>query len=172
MQKILFCLIFVLVALTSVSLAFAGAVDDVDNFDVNDAQSGGAIDAPEWDGPNVDNYQFEGDYSTPEEIDGCLPINAPDEFNDADFETITVVEDDEDYEPCIVPIFEVVNYNIDGDVITLTLLVTNQDTGLGFADSPITLQYGDGETWKLASTRTDENGYATFTVPYNSQVFF
>lgn len=189
MRRIFFSLIFVLVILSSVSLVCASDVDNV----TKDLQGDNVIISPELDGLNVDNYQFEDNYSTQEEIDGG-PINIPDN-------NTTRCE----YKPHIEPKFDIISngYEFDiinngyddifallasvedpvemkkildsSDYIKLTLLVTDPDTGKGLADLPIIFDYSYDQVLKLAS-RTDENGYVTFTVPntcqYSHYTFF
>lgn len=148
MKRIFLSLIFVLIILTSVSLVCASDVDNV----TNDFQGDKVIIPSELDGLDVDNYQFEGNYSTQEEIDGSLLINITDDLNDTDFnDTITT---EHEYEPRIAPMFKVVDYNISSGVINLTLLVTNADTGRGWADLPIILDYNCGNALKPYSDRT------------------
>lgn len=181
MRRIFFSLIFVLVILSSVSLVCASDVDNV----TKDFQGDNVIISPELDGLNVDNYQFEGNYSTQEEIDGCS-------INIADNNTTRC-----EYKPHIEPKFDIINNDYEdifavlasvkdpvemkkildsSDYIKLTLLVTDPDTGKGLADLPITLDYSCDKVLKLASGRTDENGYVTFTVPntyqYSHYTFF
>lgn len=144
MKRIFLSLIFALIILTSVSLVCASDVDNV----TNDFQGDKVIISPELDGFNVDNYQFEGNYSTQEDIDGCLPINITDDLNDTGFN-----DTGSEYGPCTAPMFNVVDYNISRGVINLTLLVTNPDTGKGLADLPIILDYGCGATFRPFNSR-------------------
>ncbi len=148
MKRIFFSLIFVLVILTSVSLVCASDGDNV----TNDFQGVNVIIPPtELDGLDADNH-FEGNYSTQEEIDECLPINITDDLNgNIDFNDNITIE--REYEPRIEPMFEVVDYNISGGVINLTLLVTNPDTGKGLADLPIILDYNCGKSLKPYSDK-------------------
>lgn len=114
------------------------------------------------DGFNVDNYQFEGNYSTQEDIDGCLPINITDDLNDTGFN-----DTEPEYGPCTAPMFNVVDYNISRGVINLTLLVTNPDTGKGLADLPIILDYGCGATFRPFNSRpsyTDADKHAIIEI--------
>lgn len=158
MKRIFLSLIFALIILTSVSLVCASDVDNV----TNDFQGDKVIISPELDGFNVDNYQFEGNYSTQEDIDGCLPINITDDLNDAGFN-----DTEPEYGPCTAPMFNVVDYNISRGVINLTLLVTNPDTGNGLADLPIILDYGCGATFRPFNSRpsyTDADKHAIIEI--------
>ena len=158
MKRIFLSLIFALIILTSVSLVCASDVDNV----TNDFQGDKVIISPELDGFNVDNYQFEGNYSTQEDIDGCLPINITDDLNDTGFNDTEC-----EYEPCTAPMFNVVDYNISRGVINLTLLVTNPDTGKGLADLPIILDYGCGATFRPFNSRpsyTDADKHAIIEI--------
>ena len=95
MKKIIFSLLILTVVLTGVSLVCASDVDngtdiiysdfnfndnatcggaivpvgDKPDFNANNASGNNAIEPIEWAGPNVDNYHFEDDYPTPEEMD-------------------------------------------------------------------------------------------------------
>ena len=91
MKKIIFALIFIFVYLAGISLVCAGDVADEgvylcegnnNDFNINDIQGDRAINPPEWEGPNVDNYHFEGEYPTPEEIDELAINNIPDDLYD------------------------------------------------------------------------------------------
>ena len=158
MKRIFLSLIFALIILTSVSLVCASDVDNV----TNDFQGDKVIISPELDGFNVDNYQFEGNYSTQEDIDGCLPINITDDLNDAGFN-----DTEPEYGPCTAPMFNVVDYNISRGVINLTLLVTNPDTGNGLADLPIILDYGCDATFRPFNSRpsyTDADKHAIIEI--------
>ena len=86
MNKIILSLIFLAIVLTSTSCVCASDVievtDNVDikDFNFNDNTNYGGVIVPVGDKPNVDNYQFEGNYSTPEEIDGLNINNTPDDL--------------------------------------------------------------------------------------------
>ena len=158
MKRIFLSLIFVLIILTSISLVCASDVENV----TNELQGDKLIIPPELGGLDVDNYQFEGNYSTQEEIDGSSSLNITDDLNDTGFN-----DTEPEYGPCTAPMFNIVDYNISRGVINLTLLVTNPDTGKGLADLPIILDYGCGATFRPFNSRpsyTDADKHAIIEI--------
>ena len=95
--------------------------------------------------------------------------NIPNDLNDIDFNETITIDKYIEMEPRKTTLFEVVDYNIDNDVATLTILLTDNDTGKGIADALITFYRNNGDTLdtlELIWGKTDENGYVTFTIPY------
>ena len=63
---------------------------------------------------------------------------------------------------------EIIHYDIYDGTGSFTVLLKNETTKQGIANTPIILNYG----FNITRAITDSNGYVTFTIPYNHECNF